>query len=64
MTDITSKTIKDRIVELRRVEARELVSNPRNWRRHPARKSAALRSVLEEVDTLMRSSHAHYPMAV
>ena len=49
MMEITSKTIRDRIVELRRVAARELVPNPRNWRRHPARQAAALRSVLEEV---------------
>ena len=49
MMEITSKTIRDRIVELRRVAAHELVPNPRNWRRHPARQAAALRSVLEEV---------------
>jgi hypothetical protein len=47
--EITSKTIRDRIVELRRVAARELIPNPRNWRRHPARQAAALRGVLEEV---------------
>ena len=34
---------------LRRVPARELIANPRNWRRHPARQAAALRGVLEEV---------------
>jgi DNA modification methylase len=49
MMEITSKTIRDRIVELRRVAARELVPNPKNWRRHPARQAAALRGVLEEV---------------
>jgi len=49
MMEITSKTIRDRIVELRRVPARELEPNPRNWRRHPARQAAALRGVLEEV---------------
>ena len=49
MMDITSKTIRDRIVELRRVAARELVPNPKNWRRHPARQAAALRGVLEEI---------------
>jgi hypothetical protein len=44
-----SQDFRDRIKELRRVAARELVPNPRNWRRHPARQAAALRSVLEEV---------------
>jgi hypothetical protein len=46
---MTSKTIRDRILGLRRVAATELVPNPRNWRRHPARQSAALRGVLEEI---------------
>ena len=46
---VSSKTFRDRIVELRRVPARELIANPRNWRRHPARQAAALRGVLEEV---------------
>ena len=64
MMDITRKTIRDRILELRRVAARELVPNPRNWRRHPARQSAALRGVLEEIGYAMRSSHAYCPMAV
>ena len=27
--------IRDRVVELRRVRARNLVPNPKNWRRHP-----------------------------
>ena len=49
MMDIRSKTIRDRILELRRVAARELVPNPKNWRRHPARQAAALRSLLEEI---------------
>src|ERR1700677_4529306 len=49
MMDITSKTIRDRILELRRVTARELVPNPKNWRRHPARQAAALRGVLTEI---------------
>ena len=34
---------------LRRVPARELIANPRNWRRHPARQAAALRGLLQEV---------------
>jgi DNA modification methylase len=44
-----SLDFRDRIRELRRVAARELVPNPRNWRRHPARQAAALRSVLNEI---------------
>src|SRR5258707_6585130 len=47
--EITSKTIRDRIVELQRVAARDLVPNPKNWRRHPARQAAALRGVLQEI---------------
>jgi DNA modification methylase len=47
--EITSNAIRDRIVDLRRVAARELVPNPRNWRRHPARQSAALRGLLQEI---------------
>src|SRR6202790_414302 len=49
MVDIRSKTIRDRIVELQRVAARDLVPNPKNWRRHPARQAAALRGVLQEI---------------
>jgi hypothetical protein len=41
--------IRDRIVELRRLPARDLIPNPRNWRRHPKAQAAALRGLLEEV---------------
>src|ERR1700730_4088294 len=41
--------IRDRIRELRRVKASELLQNPRNWRRHPAQQAAALRGVLGEI---------------
>ncbi len=44
-----SQDFRDRIKELRRVPARELVANPRNWRKHPAAQAQALRAVLEEV---------------
>jgi hypothetical protein len=44
-----ARTFRDRIVERRRVPARELIANPRNWRRHPARQAAALRGLLQEV---------------
>jgi hypothetical protein len=47
MMYMTSKTIRDRILELRRVAARELVPNPKNWRRHPARQATALRGILQ-----------------
>jgi DNA modification methylase len=42
-------TIRDRITELRRVPASELIANPKNWRRHPKAQSDALRGVLEKV---------------
>jgi hypothetical protein len=41
--------IRDRIVELRRVEAKDLIANGRNWRRHPPAQRAALRGLLAEV---------------
>jgi len=41
--------IRDRILELRRVPARELLDNPKNWRRHPDDQRSALRGLLEQV---------------
>ena len=41
--------IRDRIKELRRVLASELVPNPRNWRTHPDAQRDALRGVLAEI---------------
>jgi DNA modification methylase len=41
--------IRDRIRELRRVPARELLPHPKNWRTHPKRQQAALRGILTEV---------------
>src|SRR6266853_3876236 len=41
--------IRDRVVELRRVRARELVPNPKNWRRHPKAQAQALRGLLGEI---------------
>src|SRR5713226_8097073 len=41
--------IRDRIKELRRVRAKDLVPNPKNWRRHPKAQAAALRGLLAEV---------------
>lgn len=43
------KQIRDRVKELRRVKASELVANPRNWREHPQDQQEALKGVLEEV---------------
>jgi ParB-like chromosome segregation protein Spo0J len=41
--------LKDRIKELRRVPASELVPNPKNWRTHPEAQRNALLGVLAEV---------------
>lgn len=41
--------IKDRIKELRRVRASELLPNPRNWRTHPDRQRSVLHGVLTEI---------------
>jgi DNA modification methylase len=42
-------TMRDRVKELRRVPASELLANPKNWRMHPEAQRAALRGVLEEI---------------
>ncbi len=39
----------DRVVELRRVPAGELLANPKNWRKHPEARARALRSMLDDV---------------
>ena len=41
--------IRDRIKELKRVPASDLLPNPKNWRTHPAAQADALRGVLGEV---------------
>ena len=41
--------IRDRIIELRRVPASELIPNPKNWRTHPQGQQDALRGILAEV---------------
>jgi len=41
--------IRDRIKELRRVKASDLLPNPANWRTHPVAQQDALRGVLAEV---------------
>jgi hypothetical protein len=41
--------IRDRIKELRRVRARDLLANPKNWRVHPKAQTAALRGLFSEI---------------
>jgi DNA modification methylase len=41
--------IRDRIKELRRVKASELLADPRNWRLHPLGQKNALKGLLDEV---------------
>jgi DNA modification methylase len=41
--------IRDRIKELRRVRAKDLIRNPKNWRRHPKTQADALRGLLTEI---------------
>src|SRR5580692_5069287 len=41
--------IRDRIRELRRVPAKDLLVNPKNWRRHPKAQADALRGLLTEI---------------
>ena len=41
--------IRDRIKELRRVKAGELLPNPQNWRTHPQAQQDALKGILAEV---------------
>jgi len=42
-------TIRDRIKELRRVPARDLIPNAKNWRKHPERQRKAMTAVLGEI---------------
>src|SRR5262245_57542224 len=41
--------IRDRVRELRRVRAGDLLPHAQNWRRHPPQQRAALRAVLAEI---------------
>ncbi len=41
--------IRDRIKELRRVPAKTLIPNPKNWRTHPEHQKDVLKGVLAEV---------------
>jgi hypothetical protein len=41
--------VRDRVKELRRVRASELLPNPKNWRRHPREQAAAFKGLLSEI---------------
>jgi len=41
--------IRDRIKELKRIPASELLDNEKNWRSHPQHQREALRGILEEI---------------
>ena len=41
--------IRDRITELRRVKASEILPNPANWRTHPQEQQDAIKGILAEV---------------
>src|ERR1039457_4486329 len=41
--------IRDRVTELRRVQAGSLLPSPKNWRRHPKAQADALRGLLSEI---------------
>jgi DNA modification methylase len=45
----SSIKIRDRVKELRRVKASELISNPLNWRKHGKEQQAALKGLLAEI---------------
>lgn len=42
-------SIRDRIRELRRVPARELIPNAKNWRIHPERQQTVMNGILESI---------------
>lgn len=44
-----SSNVRDRVLELRRVKAGDLVANPGNWRLHPEPQRAAIRGLLSEI---------------
>lgn len=46
---MASDTFKDRIKELRRVRAGDLMANPKNWRTHPENQKSALVGMLKDV---------------
>ena len=55
--------IRDRIKELRRVVASELVPNPKNWRSHPPAQQDALKGLLAELGYCDAVLAASFPTA-
>ena len=41
--------IRDRVIELRKVPANELLENPKNWRKHPPSQRSAMLAALSEI---------------
>ncbi len=41
--------IRDRVIELRRVKASELLGNPKNWRKHPERQRKAYKALVDKI---------------
>src|SRR5580658_9960996 len=42
-------SLRDRVIDFRRVPAAELAPHPRNWRKHPKHQQNALRGLLDEI---------------
>jgi len=42
-------TYRDRIVELRRIRAGDLIPAPLNWRKHPGHQQEAMKGILDEI---------------
>ena len=41
--------IRDRVIELRKIPASELIENPKNWRKHPPSQRSAMAGALNEI---------------
>jgi hypothetical protein len=48
-TEPAARNFRDRVVELRRVPARSLKKNPKNWRLHPEEQRSALHGMLSDI---------------
>jgi len=48
-TEKPTDVIQDRVQELRRIRAGDLVPNPANWRRHPNSQRQAMQGILQEI---------------
>ena len=49
MQRLTYVTIRDRIISFKRVPAKDLLPNPRNWRTHPDAQADARKGILDEI---------------